>query len=224
MSYVRALQPAPGAALITKAPSEMGYRRGIALDSSGCFRNNGCSMRCSTISFCRNNFSVPTLICLALLGGSPRSSLAADTPPAIPAIDLCRGQFKAGQYEQCIESAQKAIEERAFSAEWRALLIESRMALGRYAEAAEDANSIIEYYSLSFRLLKLGYEVYTCNGQAEKASETLARIYQTGTRQHIDFLDSEDLVILGETLLLLGGEPRLVLEQFFNRAIRNDPN
>ena len=184
-------------------------------------------MMCLTRPFCRSHFSVPALMCFALLGGSPRSSLAVDmatVAPAIPAIGLCRGQFKTGQYEQCIESAQKAIEERAFSAEWRALLIESRMALGQYAEAAEDANSIIQYYSLSFRLLKLGHEVYTCNGQAEKASEMLARIYQIGTRRHIDFLDSEDLVILGETLLLLGGEPRLVLEQFFNRAIRNDPN
>jgi len=158
-----------------------------------------------------------TLICITLLSGSSRHAFAAE-------IEVCREQFRTGQYAQCIETAQEAIEEKAFSSEWRALMIESRMALGQYDEAAEDANSVIQYYSLSLRLLKLGHKVYLHNGQVKKAAEMLSRIYQIGARRHIDFLDSEDLVILGETLLLLGGEPRVVLEQFYNRALKNDPN
>lgn len=167
------------------------------------------------ILHCR--LSLATVLCLTLLSGSPQHTFAVQ-------IDVCREQFRTGQYAQCIESAQKAIEEKAFSSEWRALMIESRMALGQYAEAAEDTNSVIQYYSLSLRLLKLGHKVYLHNGQTKKASEMLSRIYQIGARRHIDFLDSEDLVILGETLVLLGGEPRVVLEQFYNRALRNDPN
>lgn len=169
----------------------------------------------SHILHCR--LPLAMVLCLALLSGSPRHTFAAE-------IEVCREQFRTGQYAECIESAEEAIEEKAFSSEWRALMIESRMALGRYAEAAEDANSVIQYYSLSLRLLKLGHKVYLHNGQTKKASEMLSRIYQIGARRHIDFLDSEDLVILGETLLLLGGEPRVVLEQFYNRALRNDPN
>ncbi|MBW8039937.1 MAG: tetratricopeptide repeat protein [Planctomycetes bacterium] len=167
------------------------------------------------ILYCR--LSPATVLCLALLSGSPQHTFAAQ-------IDVCREQFRTGQYAQCLESAQEAIEEKAFSSRWRVLMIESRMALGQYAEAAEDANSAIQYYSLSMRLLKLGHKAYLHNGQNTNASEMLSRIYQIGARRHIDFLDSEDLVILGETLLLLGGEPRLVLEQFYNRALRNDPN
>ena len=120
-------------------------------------------------------------------------------------IEVCREQFRTGQYAECIATAEEAIEERAFSSEWRALMIESRMALGQYAEAAADVNSVIEYYSLSFRLLKLGHKVYMHNGQTKEANEVLSKIYQIGSRRHVDFLDSEDLVILGETLLLLGG-------------------
>ena len=157
------------------------------------------------------------LLCASLLSGLAERAFSVE-------IEVCREQFRTGQYAECIETARAAIEEQAFSSEWRALMIESEMALGRYSEAAEDVNSVLQHYSLSLRLLKLGHEVYLNNGQATEASEMLSRIYQIGARRHIDFLDSEDLVILGETLLLLGGEPRVVLEQFYNRAIRKEPD
>ena len=157
------------------------------------------------------------LLCVCLSGGLAGRAFSAE-------IEVCREQFRTGQYAECIETARAAIEEKAFSSEWRALMIESEMTLGRYSEAAEDVNSVLQYYSLSLRLLKLGHEVYLNSGQTRKASEMLSRIYQIGARRHIDFLDSEDLVILGETLLLLGGEPRVVLEQFYNRALRKDPD
>ncbi|MBN2269729.1 MAG: tetratricopeptide repeat protein [Sedimentisphaerales bacterium] len=156
------------------------------------------------------------LLCVCLSGVLAERALGAE-------IEACREQFRTGQYAECIETARAAIEEKAFSSEWRALMIESEMALGRYSEAAEDVNSVLQHYSLSLRLLKLGHEAYLNNGQNREASEMLSRIYQIGARRHIDFLDSEDLVILGETLLLLGGEPRVVLEQFYNRALKKDP-
>lgn len=164
-------------------------------------------------------YSRPALIVayIAFMAGSIQSGFAAD-------IAIAREQFKTGQYAQCIETAQKAIEERAFSVRWRHLMIASRMALGQYTEAAQDMNSTIDYYSLSLRLLKLGHKVYMYNGQADKTAEMLARIYRIASRRHIDFLDSEDLVIVGESLLMLGGEPRVILDEFFNRAIRKDPN
>ncbi|HLB74352.1 MAG TPA: tetratricopeptide repeat protein [Sedimentisphaerales bacterium] len=160
------------------------------------------------------------LLCVCLPGGVAESAGGGFEVE----IEVCRGQFRTGQYAECIETAKSAIEEKAFSSEWRALMIQSEMALGRYSEAADDVNSVLEHYSLSLRLLKLGYEVYLNNGQTKEASEMLSRIYQIGARRHIDFLDSEDLVVLGETLLLLGGEPRVVLEQFYNRALRKDPD
>lgn len=171
----------------------------------------------STGYISHRRFWLGSLLLIGLLSAFSQRCYAAE-------IEVCRDQFRTGQYAECIETAQEAIDDKAFSSEWRALMIESRLALGQYAEAAEDVNSVIEYYSLSLRLLKLGHKVYLHNGQDKKAAEMLSRIYQIGSRRHIDFLDSEDMVILGETLLLLGGEPRVVLEQFYNRALKNDPN
>jgi len=98
------------------------------------------------------------------------------------------------------------------------------MGLGQYDKALEDVDAALRDYRWSIRILKLGHTVYLRNGQSERAAETLSRIFRIGTDRNIGFLNSSDLTALGESLLLLGGEPKLVLDEFFNRAINNDPN
>ncbi len=155
--------------------------------------------------------------CITFIAGSIPSASASD-------VDISREQFKTGQYAECLESARKAIEDNAFPVEWRTLMIESRMALGQYAEAAEYMDTALQHYSLSLRLMKLAHTVYLHNGQSAKAAEMLARIYRIAGGRRIEYLDSEDLVIMGECLLLLGGEPRLVLREFYDRAMKEDPD
>jgi tetratricopeptide (TPR) repeat protein len=145
------------------------------------------------------------------------STLAAD-------IDVPRKQFKAGQYSQCLEYTRKAIEDGAYAADWRILMIESLMAMGKYPEAVADMGTALGDYRWSIRLLKLGHKVYKHNGQADRAAEMLTRIFRIGTGRDVRFVNADDLVALGESLILLGGEPRLVLDEFFNRAIKSDPN
>ena len=79
-------------------------------------------------------------------------------------------------------------------------------------------------YRWSIRLLKLGHTVYRRTGQGDRATEMLTRIFRIGTGRDVRFVNADDLVALGESLLLLGGEPKLILEEFFNRAINSDPN
>ncbi|MHC4507435.1 MAG: tetratricopeptide repeat protein [Planctomycetota bacterium] len=149
--------------------------------------------------------------------GSSLATFASD-------IEAAREQFKTGKYAQCLESAQKAIEDGAFSAEWRILMIESLMVLGRYDEAAEYTDEVLQDYRASVRLLTLAHTVYLHNGQADKAAEALKVLYRIATSRRSVYMSSRDLVALGQSVLLLGGEPRLVLDEFYNRAIRNDPN
>ncbi len=145
-------------------------------------------------------------------------------PAAAADLEAARELFKTGQYSQCLEAARKAIEERAFFVEWRTLLIESRMALGQYKEAAEDMDTALPYYSLSLRLMELAHRVYQHSGQGEKAAEIPLRAYRLATGRRIGYLDARDLVVVGRCLLLLDGEPRLILDEFYNRAIEADPN
>jgi len=157
------------------------------------------------------------VLCLCAFVYMCESTLGAD-------IDAPRKQFKAGQYVQCFESTRKAIEDGAYAADWRILMIESLMALGRYEQAVEAMDTALGDYRWSIRLLKLGHTVYKRNGQAERAAEMLTRIFRIGTGRDVRFVNADDLVALGESLLLLGGEPKLILDEFFNRAIKSDPN
>ncbi len=147
---------------------------------------------------------------------------------ALPAfsieIETAQEQFKTGKYAECLESAQKAIEDSAYSVDWRILLIESMMELGQYAKAADTADTALMNYPVSLRLLELGYRAYLHNGQQDRAADVLSRAFRIGSMRDVRFMNSADLTALGKSLLHLGGEPRLILDEFFNRAIEKDPN
>ena len=156
-------------------------------------------------------------LCLCVFVSLCESALGAD-------IDTPRKQFKTGQYAQCLESTRKAIEDGAYAADWRILMIESLMALGRYEQAVENMDTALGDYRWSIRLLKLGHTVYNRNGQGDRATDMLTRVFRIGTGRDVRFVNADDLVALGESLLQLGGEPKLILDEFFNRAIKSDPN
>ena len=149
--------------------------------------------------------------------GSSRSAFAQS-------LDASRKQFRTGQYTQCLESTRKAIESRAYGEEWQILMAELLIALGRYDQAAKEIDSALLNYPVSIRLLKFGHTANQYCSRVDRASEMLARIYRLGSAIEIEFWAPPDLVALGEAVLLLGCEPRLVLEQFFSRALKNDPN
>ncbi len=156
-------------------------------------------------------------LCVCATVSLCQSTLAAE-------IDASRELFKAGKYEECLETTKKAIADGAYAADWRILMIESLMALGQYDRAVRDMDAALGDYRWSIRLLKLGHKVYKRNDDPGRAAEMLTRIFRIGTGRDVRFINADDLVALGESLLLLGGEPKLVLDEFFNRAIKSDPN
>lgn len=123
-----------------------------------------------------------------------------------------------------MESAQEAIADSAYQPQWRVILIESLLALGQYDKAAEQIESVLIQYPLNLTLLKLGHTVYTHNGRADEARDLLEKIYRIASTRRLAFITSPDLVALGQALLLLGAEPRIVLRDFYTRALQNDPN
>jgi len=174
----------------------------------------------------RHSYSVLTIACVVFIVGLNGSVRAADmdTYASKRRIDAAREQFKAGQYARCIELAQKAVEDETYWRRWRILMVESLMALGQYDEATKEIDSALLRYPVSIRLLKLGHTANLYCGQTVRASEMLAKIYRYGRWFKIEYWDPPDLVALGEALLLLGYEPRTVLEQLFNRAMRIYPD
>jgi tetratricopeptide (TPR) repeat protein len=157
--------------------------------------------------------------CIVVMIGVIQSAYADD-------IDVAREHFRTGQYKKCLELTRKAVEDSTYRSRrhlW-ALMIESLMAMGQYQEAVKEIDLALLRYPMSSRFLKLGHKAYLSCGQKDIASEMLKKIYRYGSSFKLEFWDPPDLVALGEALLLLGSDPRIVLEQLFNRALRNDPN
>ena len=139
-------------------------------------------------------------------------------------IDNAQQQFRTGKYKDCLDASRKAIDGGAYSAEWRSLCIKSLMALGQYDKAADDMDIVLLHYPVSMPLLELAHTVYLHNEKSDRASEAIKRLVRVGTSRDLRFMSPADLVAFGNSLLLLGEDPRLVLDELFTRAIKNDPN
>jgi len=139
-------------------------------------------------------------------------------------LDKSHEQLKTGLYEKCLESAQKAIKDGAYSIEWHILQTECLLALGRYDEAATHVDTVRRGSRPDICLLWVAHAAYQHNNQAEKASMMLATAYRIASYRRSEYLTSAEMVALGQCLLLLGVEPRLVLRDFYNRVVERDPN
>ena len=133
-------------------------------------------------------------------------------------------KFRTGKYAQCVEDSRSAVEQYRWSKNWRVLYIQSLLTVGQYQEALTAVEQILERFPLSMRLSQLGHSVFLANGQNDKAEKILHRIHRYAQSTNISYWDADDIVALGEVLLLLGGEPRTVLESFFNHTLEKDPD
>ena len=138
-------------------------------------------------------------------------------------FEKARELFNTGQYSECVKSSQKAIVNGAYEPQWQILLIESQMELGRYEDAARNVNMALERYPFSIRLLKLGYTANLYNNRPREAREMLSTMLRAANRLALDYWDAPDVVTLGEVFLTLGAEPKIVMDQFYNRVLKTDP-
>jgi tetratricopeptide (TPR) repeat protein len=139
-------------------------------------------------------------------------------------FEKARELFNTGQYSECVKSAQKAIVNGAHEPQWQILLVESQMELGRYEEAARNVRIALGRHPFGIRLLKLGYTANLYNNRPREAREMLSTILQAANRLALEYWDGPDVVALGEVLLTLGAEPKIVMDQFYNRVLKADPS
>ncbi|MBN1845941.1 MAG: tetratricopeptide repeat protein [Sedimentisphaerales bacterium] len=152
-----------------------------------------------------------------LAAGGIRAAETLEYPQA-------RDLYRTGRYEESLDQARRAVEQFRYSRDWRILLLESLLAVGRYDQAQEAFDEIILRFPTSMQLLRLGETIYRQNGQAEKAGQILERMRRYGRMANVSYWDSADIVALGEALLRLGADPRAVLEGFFQEILRSDPD
>lgn len=132
--------------------------------------------------------------------------------------------LRAGEYENCLKQVDKARGEGRTGVEWDLAKARAQLALGLYKPAMEEMGVGLLRHHFSLRAKWICHEIYLRNGELEKSHAQLDRIYRLGGNFHINFWDPPELVALGRTLLKLGAEPKVVLENFFDKALETDPN
>jgi tetratricopeptide (TPR) repeat protein len=160
------------------------------------------------------------LTCLALLGGC---CLLISTNATAQSVDESQTQFLHGNYQDVITTAQKKLAAGS-SMEWRILLIKSQLTVGRYDEAFTNAAAGMDDFPYSIRTLLLARETALFHNDPVVARRRLLEMQSLVQRRAQSYQNGENLVALGQTLLLLGVEPRLVLENCFRRAEKMDPS
>ena len=149
------------------------------------------------------------------------SCLFLVTRTAAQTVGETRKQFLHGDYEKVIRISQKKVDGGAYQDDWRVMLVRSLLATGRYHEAYTNATAgAADSFNLTFHVLARETAFYQNDTAAAKRQ--LAEMKQMIERRLGDF-QNEDAPALGQVLLLLGIEPRLVLDNCFRRAEKADP-
>lgn len=157
--------------------------------------------------------TVCVLACLSTVFGLPACYSAT--------ITECQEFLRTGNYVQCLDAASAAIQRRSYGEEWPVLKATAETRLGRYLAAAETLDAGIARYSWSIRLRMLRHENCRILGEPDKAGRLLDEINQLVSTAPWRYTDADDLVALGKAAIIIGADPKDVLEGFFDRARKN---
>ena len=155
---------------------------------------------------------------LLILAGASWSTASAAVE-----LDTVQALLRSGQYEDCIEQVDVARGDGQTGVEWDLAKAKAQLAIGLHKPAMESIGANLLRHHFSLRAKWIAHEIFLRNGNLEMARAQLDRIYRLGGSFHINFWDPPELVVLGRTLLELGAEPKVVLENFFDKALETDP-
>lgn len=130
--------------------------------------------------------------------------------------------FRAGKYEACLTAAAKAdSDDRA--EDWQLLEARTLLTLGRYPEAESVISNALTQMGGSIRLRLLGFDTANAVSQPALARTRLRAINQLAAARTWAYRDPPNFVALGRAALLLGADPKTVLERLFDLAQKTDP-
>jgi tetratricopeptide (TPR) repeat protein len=135
---------------------------------------------------------------------------------AAQTLDEAQKLFRGGDYEAVIRAARERSDR--LSTDWHTLFVQSLLMVGQYEEAHARARAAFEYSPMNLRTVLLAREAALYRNELTEANRRVSEARLIIERRGLAGQDGEGLVAAGEALLLLGVEPRLVLENCFRRA------
>jgi tetratricopeptide (TPR) repeat protein len=129
----------------------------------------------------------------------------------------------AGNYAAVIKQARGELRDAPANSEWSILLVQALLATGRYGEADAAMKDALTRNPRSIRLRWLSREVAFANGRPEEAAQRVDEVRVAVRDSSFQYHAPADLVVFGRAALLLGADPKDVLEKVYATAQKADP-
>jgi cytochrome c-type biogenesis protein CcmH/NrfG len=144
----------------------------------------------------------------------------------LEAVDLkdAQEQFLTGDYRNCIAAAQKGVQSQPNQEEWPVLLSRALLVTGQYPQALAVITNALDHDRWNLALRWQAREVFLSNGQTDAANEMVEQIMRMLDAQPRAYRDASSMVAFGQAALLKGADPKRVLDNVFNAAMKEDPN
>jgi tetratricopeptide (TPR) repeat protein len=128
-----------------------------------------------------------------------------------------------GDYASVVRSATVGVRANPTAVDWSLLLVQGLLATGRNAEADAAMREALERDQQSIRLRWLARDVASANGRPEEALQRIQEIRRLVESRPWNYRTPPELVVFGRVAVLLGVDPKDVLEKVYGSAQRGDP-
>ena len=156
------------------------------------------------------------LWCLGLLGAGLAAARAAE-------VAEVESDFLDGDYATVIKLARAGVREVPSNADWSLLLVRALLATGRNSEADVAMREALGRDDQNIRLRWLARDVAFANGRSEDAAQRVTEIRNLVRARQWNYRTGADLVIFGRSALLMGADPKDVLEKLYGTAQKAEP-
>lgn len=149
--------------------------------------------------------------------------LALAAHAATPSLPDARALLLAGKYEECLRACEKGDTDDYRAESWQLIRAEALLAQGLYPEAEAAISHGLTRAPNSIRLRVRGYDTANAAGNPGRAWLRLREINDLVVARPWAYRDAPDLVAVGRAALLMGADPKTVLERFYGAAQKADP-
>ncbi len=149
--------------------------------------------------------------------------LATSARAAAPDAAEAQRELLAGNYAFVLEHGAAALRDPSASSEWFSVLVRAQLAVGRNAAASTTIADALSREPTNIKLRWLAREVALANGRPDEAANYADEIRRYVMTRSFLYRTPADLVIFGRAALLLGYDPKEVLDKLFATAQKADP-
>ncbi len=154
---------------------------------------------------------------LALVLGLANHGFAAD-------LEAAEKLLIAGKYDEALAAAKAQLELTPSSADWSRVAGAALTAVGRYPEAREILAASVTQNPVDIRLRLAAYEAALAIGQTAVAKVELTQMDQLAALRDWAYRKPADRVAIGQIALIVGVDPKQVLERYYDPARKEAPD